>query len=144
MNPFLQLAVEKKDSKNGAARKYFGPSYFVTALAMLFCLPSSWPSGVLFLKKFSRFFLLCLASLLAADTFSLDDQLTSLAKKLVILLDFWVAIIVVSTSVSPPLDGEIIFVHQGQMIATGIKLLLFLLPSGAILSHSVLKEKERN
>ena len=29
---FLQLAAEKKDSKNGAARKFFGPSYFVTAL----------------------------------------------------------------------------------------------------------------
>ena len=32
MNPFLQLAAEIKDSKNGAARKYFGPSYFVTAI----------------------------------------------------------------------------------------------------------------
>jgi hypothetical protein len=31
LNPFLQLAAEKKDSKNGAARKFFGPSYFVTA-----------------------------------------------------------------------------------------------------------------
>ena len=29
---FLQLVAEKKDSKTGAARKYFGPSYFVTAL----------------------------------------------------------------------------------------------------------------
>jgi hypothetical protein len=28
MNPFLQLAAEKKDSKNSAARKFFGPSYF--------------------------------------------------------------------------------------------------------------------
>ena len=34
MNPFLQLSAEKKDSKNGAARKDFGPSYFVTALAV--------------------------------------------------------------------------------------------------------------
>ena len=25
---FLQLAAEKKDSKNGAARNVFGPSYF--------------------------------------------------------------------------------------------------------------------
>ena len=32
LNPFLQLAAEKKGSKNGAARKFFGPSYFVTAL----------------------------------------------------------------------------------------------------------------
>jgi hypothetical protein len=32
LNPFLQLAAEKKDSKNGAARKFFCPSYFVTAL----------------------------------------------------------------------------------------------------------------
>ena len=28
LNPFLQLAAEKKDSKNGAARKFCGPSYF--------------------------------------------------------------------------------------------------------------------
>ena len=27
-NPFLQLAAGKKDSKNGAARTFFGPSYF--------------------------------------------------------------------------------------------------------------------
>ena len=33
MNPFLQLAVEKKDSKNGAARKLFDPSYFYPTLA---------------------------------------------------------------------------------------------------------------
>ena len=32
LNPFLQLAVEEKDSKNGAARNFFGPSYFMTAL----------------------------------------------------------------------------------------------------------------
>ena len=32
MNPFLQLTAEKKDSKNGAARKFFDPSYFLTAL----------------------------------------------------------------------------------------------------------------
>jgi hypothetical protein len=31
LNTFLQLAAEKKYSKNGAA--VFGPSYFVTALA---------------------------------------------------------------------------------------------------------------
>ena len=46
MNPFLQLAAEKKDSKNGAARKFFGPSYFVMALMVLLSihfnkLPSS-------------------------------------------------------------------------------------------------------
>ena len=28
MNTFLLLAAEKKDSKNGAARKFVGPSYF--------------------------------------------------------------------------------------------------------------------
>jgi hypothetical protein len=32
LNPFLQLAAEKKDSKNGATRKIFGPPYFLTAL----------------------------------------------------------------------------------------------------------------
>jgi hypothetical protein len=32
MNAFSQLLAVKKDSKNGAARKLFGPSYFVTAL----------------------------------------------------------------------------------------------------------------
>jgi hypothetical protein len=32
LNPFLQLAAEKKDSKIGAARNFLGPSYFVTAL----------------------------------------------------------------------------------------------------------------
>ena len=31
-NSFLWLAAEKKDSKNGAARNFFGPSYFLTAL----------------------------------------------------------------------------------------------------------------
>ena len=31
---FLQLAAEKKYSKNGAAGNFFGPSYFVTALVM--------------------------------------------------------------------------------------------------------------
>ena len=32
LNLKKKLAAEKKDSKNGAARKNFGPSYFVTAL----------------------------------------------------------------------------------------------------------------
>ena len=32
LNTFLQLAAEKKYSKNGAARIFFGPSYFMTAL----------------------------------------------------------------------------------------------------------------
>ena len=32
LNAILQLAAEKKYSKNGAARIFFGPSYFVTAL----------------------------------------------------------------------------------------------------------------
>jgi hypothetical protein len=32
LNPLFQLAAEKKDSKNNAARKCFGSSYFVTAL----------------------------------------------------------------------------------------------------------------
>ena len=32
LNTFLQLAVEKKYLKNGAAWKFFGPSYFVMAL----------------------------------------------------------------------------------------------------------------
>jgi len=30
--PFSQLPAAKKGIKNGAARKFFGPSYFVTAL----------------------------------------------------------------------------------------------------------------
>ena len=33
LNTFLQLVPQKKYSKNGAAVKCFGPSYFVTALA---------------------------------------------------------------------------------------------------------------
>ena len=32
LNTFLQLAAEKKYSKNGAAGNFFGPSYFVMAL----------------------------------------------------------------------------------------------------------------
>ena len=32
---FLQLAAEKKYSQNGAAEIFFGPSYSVTALAVL-------------------------------------------------------------------------------------------------------------
>ena len=32
MNPFSQVPAVKMDSKNGASRKIFGPSYFVTAL----------------------------------------------------------------------------------------------------------------
>ena len=32
LNTFLQLAAEKKYSKNGAAGIFFGPSYFLTAL----------------------------------------------------------------------------------------------------------------
>ena len=32
LNPFSQLPAVKKDSKNGAARKFFDPSYFVMAL----------------------------------------------------------------------------------------------------------------
>ena len=35
LNPFFQLSAVKKDSKNGTARKIFGPSYFVTALVEL-------------------------------------------------------------------------------------------------------------
>ena len=35
LNTFLQLAAEKKYSKNGAAGNYFGPSYFVTALVII-------------------------------------------------------------------------------------------------------------
>ena len=31
-NPFSQLPAVERDSKNGAARKSIGPSYFVTAL----------------------------------------------------------------------------------------------------------------
>ena len=34
LNTFLQLAAEKKYSKNGAAGNFFGPSYFVTALVL--------------------------------------------------------------------------------------------------------------
>ena len=31
-NPVRHVKAEKKDSRNGAARKFLGPSYFVTAL----------------------------------------------------------------------------------------------------------------
>jgi hypothetical protein len=40
LNPFLQLAAEKKDSTNGTARKLFGPFYFVTALALSYLIIS--------------------------------------------------------------------------------------------------------
>ena len=33
LNPFSQLPAVKKDSKNGAARKFFGPSYFDPTLS---------------------------------------------------------------------------------------------------------------
>ena len=36
LNIFLQLAAEKKCSKNGAAGNFFGTSYFVTALTNTF------------------------------------------------------------------------------------------------------------
>ena len=39
MNPFLQLAAEKQDSKNGAARKFLGPSYFDPTLVAYTYLP---------------------------------------------------------------------------------------------------------
>jgi hypothetical protein len=32
LNPFLQLAAEKKGLKNRAARNFFGPSYFEPTL----------------------------------------------------------------------------------------------------------------
>ena len=35
LNTFLQLAAEKKYSKNGAAVNFFGPSYFVTTLEII-------------------------------------------------------------------------------------------------------------
>ena len=35
LNTFLQLAAEKKYSKNGAAGIFFSPSYFVTALVTI-------------------------------------------------------------------------------------------------------------
>ena len=41
LNTFLQLAAEKKYSKNGAAGKFFGPSYFVTALGDQLLLTTS-------------------------------------------------------------------------------------------------------
>ena len=34
LNPFLQLAAEKKDLKNGAGRKYFDLSYFDLTLVI--------------------------------------------------------------------------------------------------------------
>ena len=32
LNPFLEMAAKKKNPNNSAARKFFGPSYFATAL----------------------------------------------------------------------------------------------------------------
>ena len=46
LNPFLQQATEKKDSKNSAARKLFGRSYFVMASAEA-------RDKITFLSKFS-------------------------------------------------------------------------------------------
>ena len=42
LNPFSQLPAVKKDSKNGAARKNFGPSYFVTSVKSQFPLVMTW------------------------------------------------------------------------------------------------------
>ena len=46
LNTFLQLAAEKNYSKNGAAGKFFGPSYFVSALWNL-----RWTCFIRFLKE---------------------------------------------------------------------------------------------
>jgi hypothetical protein len=46
LNSFSQLPAVKEDSKNRAARKSFGPSYFDPALVKILCLPSGfWPQG---------------------------------------------------------------------------------------------------
>ena len=46
LNIFLQRAAEKKYSKNRAAGKFFGPSYFVTALAATYKFEfSTWWNG---------------------------------------------------------------------------------------------------
>ena len=54
MNPFSQLPAVKKDSKNGAARKFFGPSYFVTALVrfVLFHCIFAGSTGHVFAQQF--------------------------------------------------------------------------------------------
>ena len=41
LNTFLQLAAEKKYSKNSAAGNFFGPSYFVTALVHMSLISDS-------------------------------------------------------------------------------------------------------
>ena len=45
----IQLAAEKKDSKNGAARKFFGPSYFEPTLC--FFLPLDFEHRWLRIEK---------------------------------------------------------------------------------------------
>ena len=50
MNNFLHLAAENKYSKNGAARKLFGPSYFDPALSEI---PSAYIKNKIHLVTFS-------------------------------------------------------------------------------------------
>ena len=46
------MAAEKHDSNNGAARNFFGPSYFVTALV---ASNYKWKMGKVFVA-FSKYF----------------------------------------------------------------------------------------
>jgi hypothetical protein len=54
LNPFSQLPAVKKDSKNGAAGKCFGPSYFVTALVAHFLYPNKMFQNCFVVKQFPK------------------------------------------------------------------------------------------
>ena len=57
MNPFSQLPAVKKDSKNGAGRKFFGPYYFVTALVEMSLLGTE--GSVAVNSRYIQYYILC-------------------------------------------------------------------------------------
>ena len=91
MNPFPQLPAVKKDSKNDAARKFFDPSYFGTALDNKFNTNLTVQTvhlqgrihsnllGILFLD--SCFWLIFFESVNALATAVNDKNLGQFAKK---------------------------------------------------------------
>ena len=57
MNPFSQLPAVKKDSKNGAGRKFFGPYYFVTALVEMSLLGTE--GSVAVNSRYIQYYIVC-------------------------------------------------------------------------------------
>jgi hypothetical protein len=60
LNPFLQLAAEKKDSKNGAARKFFGLSYFDPTLGVHKNKQKRWNKNSMYLASRRLYICLCM------------------------------------------------------------------------------------